>query len=251
MKHKLSPTEKLLINKKPLDRLPLTEALSVMVQSNNDVIEAVNLVLSDIEKIILTIYQRLFNTNDGRLIYAGAGTSGRIGVQDGVELYPTFGWPLERVAFLIAGGQRALTASIENAEDDVIASKKKVKALKVNSNDIVIGLAASGNTPFTNNVLEESKKVGALTIGISNNPDGIILKTAEMGLLLNTNSELIAGSSRLKAGTSQKICLNIISTFILIKMNRIKDGQMTHLIATNQKLRERQKRILNNNNFIV
>ena len=167
MEHKLSPTERLLINKKPLDRLPLAEALSVMVQSNNDVIEAVDLILNDIEKVILNIYKRLFNNNYGRLIYAGAGTSGRIGVQDGVELYPTFGWPLDRVDFLIAGGEKALTASVENAEDDVIASKKNVKALKINANDVVIGLAASGNTSFTNNVLEESRKVGALTIGIS------------------------------------------------------------------------------------
>ena len=251
MKHKLSPTETLSLNKEPIDRLNITEALLVMVQSNNEVVEAVNLALFDIEKVILSIYNRLLKSDDGRLIYAGAGTSGRIGVQDGVELYPTFGWPRERVSFLIAGGIEALTASIENAEDNIVAANENLKGLKLNSNDVVIGIAASGSTPYTNNILKESRTLGALTIGISNNPNGTILKTAEMGITLNTNSELIAGSTRLKAGTSQKICLNIISTYLMIKMNRIKDGQMTHLIATNQKLRERQKRILNNKNFVV
>ena len=171
-------------------------------------------------------------------------------MQDGVELYPTFGWPQERVNFLIAGGKEALLRPIENAEDEIRFSKQQLEKLKVNSDDVIIGIAASGNTPFTNNIIELSRKRGALTIGIANNPEGIILKTSELGIFLNTKGELIAGSTRLKAGTSQKICLNTISTFVMIKMKRVRDGQMTHLVATNQKLRERKNRISNNINFI-
>tara|TARA_B110001452_G_scaffold245545_1_gene230294 strand:+ start:221 stop:970 length:750 start_codon:yes stop_codon:yes gene_type:complete len=241
MEHKLSPTETLSFNKKTIDRMDITEALTVMLQSNNEVIEAIKLALFDIEKVILSIYNHLLKSDDGRLIYAGAGTSGRIGVQDGVELYPTFGWPRERVNFLIAGGVEALTASIENAEDNILAANENLKTLKVNSNDVIIGIAASGNTPYTNSILKGSRTLGALTIGISNNPDGIILKTADMGITLNTNSELIAGSTRLKAGTSQKICLNIISNMLMIKMGRVKDGLMTHLVVSNKKLEKRKK----------
>tara|TARA_B110001450_G_scaffold242677_1_gene253240 strand:- start:114 stop:860 length:747 start_codon:yes stop_codon:yes gene_type:complete len=248
MEYKLSLTETLSINTKPIDKLPLNEALVSMIDSNFEVIKSISTKLDEIEKIILIIFDRLSNSIDGRLIYAGAGTSGRIGVQDGVELYPTFGWPKERVGFLLAGGELALIKSVENAEDNIEAAKKDVKNLSVNKNDILFGLAASGNTPYTKTVIREARKLGALTIGISNNPDGIILKTANIGLCLNTKSELIAGSTRLKAGTSQKICLNIISSFLMIKMKRVQDGQMTHLVATNEKLRDRQKRIQNNKN---
>ena len=245
MKYKLSPTETLSLNNEPIDNLSLTDALSVMVNSNKEVLDAVNLSLPSIKKVILRVYNHLIKSNDGRLIYSGAGTSGRIGVQDGVELYPTFGWPRERIEFLIAGGMESLLKSIENAEDDIITPTQKINKIKVNSKDVVIGIAASGNTPFTNKVIEQSKKIGALTIAISNNPHGLILKSAAMGIVLNTGSELIAGSTRLKAGTSQKICLNIISTMLMIKMGKVKNGLMTHLVASNEKLRQRQNRIVN------
>ena len=241
MKNKLSPTEKLSNNSKFIDKVSTKEAIELMVSSNIDVMEAINNVKNDIEKIILKIYEKLLKSNKGRLLYVGAGTSGRIGVQDGVELYPTFGWPKNRIGFLIAGGIKALTTSVENAEDD-IRTAKNVRSFDINEHDVVIGLAASGDTPFTNEILKEARNFGALTIGLSNNPKGLILKNAELGLLLKTNSELILVRLA-KAGTAQKICLNIISSVLMIKMKE-KNGQMTHLVPTNQKLRERQRRIL-------
>jgi len=179
------------------------------------------------------------------LIYAGAGTSGRIGVQDGVELLPTFSWPQKRLDYIIAGGKKAILKSIENAEDDTHQAIDMVLKKSVSSQDVVIALAASGNTPFTCKILEEANKIGALTIGISNNPNGNLLKFADSKIILDTKEEVIAGSTRLKAGTAQKICLNIISSLVMIKMGRVKNGKMSHMLPTNQKLRDRKIRIDN------
>ena len=216
-----------------------------MIDSNNLAIQAIKSVIYDVEKAVINIYERLNKSNTGRLIYVGAGTSGRIGVQDGVELYTTFGWPQERVDFLIAGGIDALIAPIENAEDMTPSSADKFYELNISPDDVIIGLAASGNTPYTNKVIEMSRELGALTVGISNNPFGLILTNSEIGIFLDTQGELVAGSTRLKAGTSQKICLNTISTLVMVKFKRVKNGQMTHLVATNEKLRIRKKRIFN------
>ena len=133
-----------------------------------------------IEYAINSMYEHLISNKQGRLIYVGAGTSGRIGVQDGVELFPTFHWPKDRLDFIIAGGKRALLEAVEDAEDSIINAKRATEKLLVNSNDVVIGLAASGNTPFTCTVMEEATKKNALTIAISNNPKGIILKNSKI-----------------------------------------------------------------------
>ena len=159
----------------------------------------------------------------------------------GVELYPTFGWPKNRAVFLIAGGEQALLRPVEDAEDDKNDALVKVNELKICSSDVILGLAASGNTIFTNEVILQSKLLGALTIGISNNPSGKILKNANLGIYLNTGPEVLAGSTRLKAGTSQKITLNLISTLLMSKLGRIKNGRMTYMIVTNKKLKKRKK----------
>ena len=179
----------------------------------------------------------------GRIIYAGAGTSARIGLQDGVELLPTFNWPKERVDFIIAGGNEAILNAVENAEDDMMEATKDTSKKLINSEDVVIGLAVSGNTPYTCKVLEESNKKGALTIAISNNPKGEILNFGQCQIILNTREEVISGSTRLKAGTAQKICLNIISSMVMAKMGRVKNGIMSHMVPTNEKLRQRKLRI--------
>ena len=186
----------------------------------------------------------LLGSQDGKIIYAGAGTSIRIAVQDGVELYPTFGWPTKRLGFIIAGGKQALTKSVENAEDDIIDAKKQFMNLDVTKKDIIICLAASGNTPFSCKVAEIANDKGVFTIGISNNPRGKLLNHTKFKLILDTGSEVVAGSTRLKAGSAQKICLNMISTLLMIKLGRVKNGQMSHLVATNAKLRDRKKRII-------
>ena len=239
----ISKTELLYKKSKPIDHLSLSNGITLMVNEQKDAAMAVKNVTDSIELTINQIYDHLMMHNEGRLIYAGAGTSGRIGVQDGVELFPTFNWPNTRLDYIIAGGNDAILNAVENAEDDVMAAKDAVSKKMINSNDVVIGLTASGNTRFTCKVLEEAYKKGALTIAISNNPDGYILKFGHATIILDTQEEVISGSTRLKAGTAQKICLNIISSMVMIKMGRVRNGVMSHMVPTNEKLRHRKLRI--------
>tara|TARA_B100001057_G_scaffold453594_1_gene498524 strand:+ start:2284 stop:3027 length:744 start_codon:yes stop_codon:yes gene_type:complete len=239
----ISKTELLYKKSKPIDHLSVGKGITLMVNEHKHAAMAVKNVTDSIELAINQIYERLMFHNEGRLIYVGAGTSGRIGVQDGVELLPTFNWPNSRVDYIIAGGNKAILKAVEDAEDDVLAAKEAILKKFINSTDVVIGLAASGNTPFTCKVLEEADKRGALTIAISNNPHGYILKFGHAKIILDTQEEVISGSTRLKAGTAQKICLNIISSMVMIKMGRVKNGTMSHMVPTNEKLRNRKLKI--------
>ena len=164
----------------------------------------------------------------GRLIYAGAGTSGRIGVQDGAELTPTFDWPEERVLFAIAGGERALRSSAEGAEDDRDAAKRALAQFRVAARDVAIGVAASGTTPYTVEFVEGARGRGALTIAIANNPGVPLLAAAEHPICIDTGPEVVAGSTRMKAGTAQKVVLNLLSTLVMIRtrarLSRIDGG---------------------------
>jgi N-acetylmuramic acid 6-phosphate etherase len=236
-------TEQIYKKSKPIDHLSLSEGILIMVNEQKKAATEVRKALKSIEFAINQIYDRLSLSDKGRLIYTGAGTSGRVGVQDGVELFPTFNWPKSRLDFIIAGGKKAILSAVENAEDDVLEAKKNTSKKFINSEDVVIGLAASGNTPFTCKVLEESNKMGALTIAITNNPKGKILKFGQCQIILNTKEEVISGSTRLKAGTAQKICLNIISSMVMVKMGRVNNGIMSHMVPTNEKLRQRKLRI--------
>jgi N-acetylmuramic acid 6-phosphate etherase len=175
----------------------------------------------------------------GRLIYVGAGTSGRIGVQDGAELPPTFDWPQERLAFAIAGGEAAILQAVENAEDSVAEAARWVAETGVGPHDVVVGLAASGTTPFTRAVLKHARARGAVTVGIANNPDTPILAESAYPVLIATGAEVVAGSTRMKAGTAQKIVLNLFSTLVMIRLGRVYRGQMVAMRATNAKLRAR------------
>jgi len=243
MTKNIPQTEQTFKKSKPIDHLSSANAISLMIKEHRlaslDVFKAAK----SIEIATDKIYQHLNLNPKGRLIYVGAGTSGRIGVQDGVELLPTFSWPKSRLDYILAGGKAALLNSIENAEDDILEATKIVLTKSINSHDVIIGLAASGNTPFTCKVLEEANKKNALTVAISNNPSGKLLEFGKCQIILDTKEELIAGSTRLKAGTAQKICLNIISSLVMIKMGRVKNGKMSHMLATNQKLRDRKLRI--------
>ncbi|MDC1375698.1 N-acetylmuramic acid 6-phosphate etherase [bacterium] len=242
----IPPTELLEFNTKPLDKLNSLDALSLMLNSQKKAIASVQNILPQLDVIIEELTKHLSSNDEGRIIYSGAGTSARIGVQDGVELHPTFGWPQKRVDFIIAGGREALTRSVENAEDDIISAEKMVKKLSVSKNDIVICLAASGNTPFTCKVAEFATRLGALTLAISNNPNADLFMNSKLKIFLDTGKEVVAGSTRLKAGTSQKICLNLISTIIMVNMGNVIDGKMINLVATNNKLRLRKANILTN-----
>ena len=175
----------------------------------------------------------------GRLIYAGAGTSARIGVQDGAELFPTFSWPRDKVAFAIAGGEGALLQAVENAEDSAPDGVSRIAELEVGADDVVIGLAASGNTPYTVAAIEEARRRGALTIGIANNANTRLLSASEYAVLVETGPEAIAGSTRMKAGTAQKIVLNILSTMLMVRLGKVYRGLMVHMKPTNEKLRHR------------
>jgi len=175
----------------------------------------------------------------GRLIYVGAGTSARIGVQDGAELFPTFNWPHEQVAFAIAGGEGALLRAVENAEDSAEEGARRIEELGAGPDDVVIGIAASGNTPYTVAAIKAARARGALTVGIANNSEAQLLAASDHPILLDTGPEIIAGSTRLKAGTAQKAALNLFSTMLMVRLGRVYGGLMVHMRPTNAKLRRR------------
>ena len=177
----------------------------------------------------------------GRLVFVGAGTSGRLAVQDGTELHPTFGWPGERTLFLMAGGADALTKAREGAEDDAGAARAEVAAAEVGAQDVMIGVAASGRTPFTVAAIEAARAAGALTIGIANNAATPLVDAAEHVIVAATGSEIVAGSTRMKAGTAQKAALNLLSTTIMIRLDLVYDGRMVAMRVSNAKLLRRAR----------
>ena len=187
---------------------------------------------------------RLRDTPTGRLIYAGAGTSGRLGVLDGAELIPTFGWPPERVGFLIAGGRDALVRPVEGAEDDASAGTAEAGALALGPADALVAISASGTTPYTLAACEAARAAGALTIAIANNAPCPLLDAAEHGIAVQSGAEPIGGSTRMTAGTAQKVTLNLLSTLAMIRLNRTYGGYMVDVLVTNDKLKARAVRMI-------
>ena len=188
------------------------------------------------------IHSRL--SDHGRLIYAGAGTSGRLAAQDGAELVPTFNWSEDRLLLLMAGGHDALLRSIEGAEDNVQQATALVEQHVITTTDVLIAVAASGTTPFTLTCLREAKRCGALTVGIANNNASPILQEADHPIYLGTGSEPIAGSTRLKAGTAQKVTLNTLSSLLMILLGKVYRGLMVDVRAVNEKLSRRSENML-------
>jgi N-acetylmuramic acid 6-phosphate etherase len=185
-------------------------------------------------------------TDRGRLVYAGAGTSGRLAVQDGAELMPTFSWPPERLLLLMAGGSDALIGAVEGAEDESEDARRLVEGHKIGPDDVLVAVAASGVTPFTLSCLREANRRGALTIGIANNPGTPLLEEAQHAIWLDTGAEPIAGSTRMKAGTSQRVALTVFSSLLMITLGRIYEGMMVDLQAANAKLARRSEDMLTN-----
>ena len=222
-----------------LDRLDNIAALDVMLHGHGAAAAAVRQSLAQIDSAVTAITQRLKASQDGRLIYAGAGSSVRIGVQDGVELPPTFDWPRRRIDYWIAGGPVALTDAVENAEDDENAASQAAFAANLSSHDVVIGISASGRTPFTCAAAKAAADGGALTVGIANNEAAPLFGYVDIAIPLVTGAEAVAGSTRLKAATAQKICLNMISTLVMTRLGFVRDGQMIAMKPGNAKLRER------------
>lgn len=225
-----------------LDAWETGEALEAMLEGQFSAVAAVRAALPAIGGAVDEAAARLGET--GRLVYLGAGTSGRIAVQDGAELTPTFDWPRERLVFAIAGGEGALIASAEGAEDDVAAAIAAMDEAALGPADVVIGVAASGTTPFTIAGIERARAAGALTIGVASNADAPLLAAAERAILIETGGELIAGSTRMKAGTAQKVTLNLVSTGIMLRLGRVYRGMMVNMRAANVKLRRRAEIIV-------
>lgn len=213
-----------------------------IVESQFVAVAAVYAVRKQIASAAVAMQARL--QDRGRLIYAGAGTSGRLAVQDGAELAPTFGWPDDRLLLLIAGGEEALFRSVEGAEDDAEGGTRLVAQHAVTAEDVLIAVAASGTTRFTLACLREAKRRGALTLGIANNGPSPILDEADHPIFLNTGSEPIAGSTRLKAGTAQKVALNTLSTLLMTLLGKVYRGLMVDVRAVNEKLVKRSEDML-------
>lgn len=180
----------------------------------------------------------------GRLVYVGAGTSGRIGVQDGTELPPTYDWAPDRLVFLMAGGLNALLKAAEDAEDKEDTGAQAIADAKVGPDDVVIAVAASGTTPFTIGALRAARLAGAVTIAVSNNPGAPLFDVARHPILVDTGKEVIAGSTRMQAGTAQKIVLNLLSTSVMVKLGRVYRGMMVNMRARNAKLKKRAERMV-------
>jgi N-acetylmuramic acid 6-phosphate etherase len=232
------PTEEISPRFADLDLWSTRDAVLAMFEGQ---VEAAATVQSQIEAIAAAAEAAAARLRDpnGRLIYVGAGTSGRLAVLDGVELGPTFGWEADRVAFLLAGGNAALTASIEGAEDDADAGDAAMLALAPRSPDVVVGVAASGRTRYTVAAVAAGATAGALTIGVACNAGTPLLAGAAHPILLETGAEVVAGSTRMKAGTAQKIALNLFSTAVMIRLGRVHAGRMVSMRLSNAKLRGR------------
>lgn len=225
-----------------IESWPSLNALQAFHEEQLAAVACVGPALPAIAAAVDAAADRLSQT--GRLIYVGAGTSGRIGVQDGVELTPTFNWPEERIVYLIAGGDGALVRAAEGAEDDADMGRLKMLQTEADSHDVVIGIAASGATPFTVAALEQARAQGATTVGVANNDGSPLLDAAEFPVLLPTGAEVVSGSTRLKAGTAQKVFCNLFSTLLMMRLGRVYRGMMVDMRASNDKLRRRAKRMV-------
>lgn len=242
-------TEKTLPPHQWIDKLDTKDAIKLIIENQYKSIRAINLSIIEIETVINEILNHINKYKNSRIIYVGAGTSGRIGILDCVELPPTFNWDNDKLDFLLAGGKAAMFKSSETSEDDEKLIIDEIACKKINKQDIIIGISASGTTKYTVTGIKKCNDLGALTIGISNNNNTPLLKSAQLPIFLNSEIEVVSGSTRLAAGTTQKICLNIISTMVMTKLGRVKNSLMINMKPTNRKLKERKKRILNNINI--
>jgi N-acetylmuramic acid 6-phosphate etherase len=235
-------TERVSPRYRDIDLWDPADILEALIEGQFVAVAAVRAARPALERAARAMEPRL--KDGGRLVYAGAGTSGRLAVQDGAELMPTFSWPDDRLLLLIAGGNEALLRSVEGAEDQFEHAAQLVRSHDIGPADALIAVAASGSTPFTLACLREAKQRGALTVGIANNPETPLLNEADCPILLATGSEPIAGSTRMKAGTAQRIALNLLSSLIMIRLGRVYGGLMVDVQAANAKLARRSQSML-------
>jgi N-acetylmuramic acid 6-phosphate etherase len=224
-----------------LDQYPTTELINTLVDDQANAVRAVRAAAPRLAAAVTAALPRI--EAGGRLMYVGAGTSGRLGLLDSVELYPTFSWPHERALALLAGGQQAMFVAVEGAEDDLEQGAADLNATRPTANDVVLLLAASGGTPYVLGALRAARAAGSLTVGFANNTDAPVANEAEIGVTLDTGPEVISGSTRLKAGTSQKIALNTFSSALMVRLNKVYGNLMVDLKPTNAKLVMRAVRL--------
>jgi len=235
-------TESLNPSTKNIDRLSTRSILRLINKEDRTVADAVAHEIKYIGRAVDMVVEAF--ESGGRLFYIGAGTSGRLGVLDAAECPPTFGTDPELVQGIISGGYPSLVRSREGVEDDIESAVKEVKRRKIGKRDVVIGITASKRTPFVLEGLRSAKKRGAKTVFISCNPRKMAPRDFDLSICLVVGPEVIAGSSRMKAGTAQKMTLNMISTAAMIRTGRVFGSRMVDLMATSEKLRERSKKIL-------
>ncbi len=225
-----------------LDEMSIVELLTVMNEEDAKVADAVKVEIPHIAKAVETIISA--KMNGGRLIYLGAGTSGRIGLLDAVECPPTFGTDSSEVVGLIAGGEKAFIKAVEGAEDKAELGVSDLKSINLSSNDVVVGIAASGRTPYVIGGLEYANELGAKTIAVCCNKNSAVGKVANTAIEVVNGPEVLTGSTRLKAGTSQKLICNMLSTASMVGVGKVYGNLMVDVQLTNEKLVERAKRII-------
>ena len=225
-----------------LEKKSVLELLTDINTEDHKVADAVQKAIPQIEKLVTGIVERM--RRGGRIFYMGAGTSGRLGVLDASEIPPTFGMDPSWVIGIIAGGDTALRNPVENAEDDTVQGWKDLQTFNVNEKDTVIGIAASGTTPYVIGALKEARAHGCLTGSITSNPDAPISEAAEVPIEMIVGPEYVTGSSRMKSGTGQKMICNMITTSVMIKMGRVKGNKMVNMQLSNAKLVDRGTRMV-------
>ena len=235
-------TESRNLNTSNIDKVSTLEMVKIINNEDKKVAEAVEKEIHKIAQAIDYIVERI--KKGGRLIYIGAGTSGRLGILDASECPPTYGVSEELIQGIIAGGHEAIFRAKEGAEDSKELAIEDLKLKKLSSNDIVVGIAASGRTPYVVGGLEYGNQIGALTISITCNSDSEVSKTSQISIAPIVGAEVITGSTRLKSGTAQKLVLNMLSTGSMIKLGKVYGNLMVDVKATNKKLIERAKKIV-------
>ena len=236
---KITESESLYDN---LDQMSVRELLEGINNEDRKVAIAVGREIPKIENLVTRIVERM--RRGGRLFYIGAGTSGRLGVLDASEIPPTYGMPNTLVIGLIAGGDRALRNPVESAEDDLDKAWEELQQYHINTNDTLVGIAASGTTPYVIGALRKARSEGILTASISCNPDSPMAAEAEIAIEPVVGPEFVTGSTRMKSGTAQKMVLNMITTSTMIKLGRVKGNRMVNMQLTNQKLVDRGTRMI-------
>ncbi len=225
-----------------LEKMDTTTILQAMNDEDKKVANAVEAVIPQVSKLVDSLSERF--EKGGRLFYIGAGTSGRLGILDASEIPPTFGMPHERVVGIIAGGDTAIRKAVENAEDDTNQAWLDLKKHDINSNDVLVGIAASGTTPYVIGGLKVAMEHNILTGCITNNPGSPLTEVCDIPIAVNVGPEFLTGSTRMKSGTSQKLVLNMISTALMIKIGRVKGNKMVNMQLTNDKLVDRGTRYI-------